>query len=480
MSSEDKKPAEENPWYVLMTIAGEQEGESINDKLHKKNRDYWNGLFHRLSYIYALRTHSGENNWAEMSKRISEYSARSLSDTEYEEIIEAIKNRCPNSEPLELVQQLRLSQATDFSDTEFSRKEIDFRDIEFTKTVYCDGFIIPVQVNFRSAIFLREASFNNALFIQISDFYHTIFSSYVSFHNTVFLETADFNDTQFPYGDLNETYFTKAKFYGTASFKGASFHSSAYFKNTEFLYGANFEFTNFCANVDYTGAEFFEFVSFKGACFTSNSFDDDINFSNAKFNAKTNFELTNFIKASPLFYNSILHENTNWRNVTWPNVPQNPDIAHSSRRAYERLKLIMAQQNKFSEEHFFLRKELRCREVENLKTWETYISRFYGYFSDYGWSVKKPALWLLGFWLLGVALIGGIEYFFGKIDIDPWLSIKIGLANTFSFLGISRFIGEGIKPLTILSEIISFIQIFSGLIFFFLLGLGLRNRFRIK
>jgi hypothetical protein len=36
------KPANENPWYVLMTLYGEQDGEEIDGELHEKNRAAWN------------------------------------------------------------------------------------------------------------------------------------------------------------------------------------------------------------------------------------------------------------------------------------------------------------------------------------------------------------------------------------------------------------------------------------------------------
>jgi hypothetical protein len=36
------KPANQNPWYVLMTLYGEQDGEEIDWDLHKKNRAAWN------------------------------------------------------------------------------------------------------------------------------------------------------------------------------------------------------------------------------------------------------------------------------------------------------------------------------------------------------------------------------------------------------------------------------------------------------
>ena len=39
---EGLRPANENPWYILMTLYGEQEGEEIDRELHEKNRRAWN------------------------------------------------------------------------------------------------------------------------------------------------------------------------------------------------------------------------------------------------------------------------------------------------------------------------------------------------------------------------------------------------------------------------------------------------------
>lgn len=36
------RPASQNPWYVLATVAGEQTGERVDRDLHEKNRACWN------------------------------------------------------------------------------------------------------------------------------------------------------------------------------------------------------------------------------------------------------------------------------------------------------------------------------------------------------------------------------------------------------------------------------------------------------
>ena len=42
ITSDGKTPAEQSPWYVLATIAGEQRVEGIDFDLAGKNRKYWN------------------------------------------------------------------------------------------------------------------------------------------------------------------------------------------------------------------------------------------------------------------------------------------------------------------------------------------------------------------------------------------------------------------------------------------------------
>ena len=60
-------------------------------------------------------------------------------------------------------------------------------------------------------------------------------------------------------------------------------------------------------------------------------------------------------------------------------------------------------------------------------------------------------------------------------------SFALSVSNVFGFLGLSRtFLVDEIKTLTAASEIVSATQTILGLILFFLLGLALRNWFRIK
>jgi hypothetical protein len=51
----DLKPANENPWYVLMTLSGEQEGDNIDEQLHQKNADFWNSYMGPVSNTSSMK-----------------------------------------------------------------------------------------------------------------------------------------------------------------------------------------------------------------------------------------------------------------------------------------------------------------------------------------------------------------------------------------------------------------------------------------
>ncbi len=74
------------------------------------------------------------------------------------------------------------------------------------------------------------------------------------------------------------------------------------------------------------------------------------------------------------------------------------------------------------------------------------------------------------------------EHWFGSNEyLGFGQSFALSLSNVFGFLGFSRtFLSDEIKTLTAFSEVVSATQTIVGLILFFLLGLSLRNRFRIK
>uniref|UniRef100_UPI0025FC4805 hypothetical protein n=1 Tax=uncultured Roseovarius sp. TaxID=293344 RepID=UPI0025FC4805 len=119
---------------------------------------------------------------------------------------------------------------------------------------------------------------------------------------------------------------------------------------------------------------------------------------------------------------------------------------------------------------------------------ETGLFVLYRKFADSGISVMRPAAVLAGLWALGAAMFWG--YFLAPMGHDVpervaaspgWSGIGLSFANVFAFLGLSRaFFAEVLVGLPISLKYFAGLQTVFGAVFFFLLALGLRNRFRLK
>jgi hypothetical protein len=100
----------------------------------------------------------------------------------------------------------------------------------------------------------------------------------------------------------------------------------------------------------------------------------------------------------------------------------------------------------------------------------------YGIICDYGRSYIRP---LIG--LFVVAAIGALIFLPFKI-LSPWQSLGLSFANTFNVFGFRKdFIATSvIACLPAWFDVMSAIQTILGTILLFLVGLGVRNRFRMK
>ncbi|MEP5376638.1 MAG: hypothetical protein ABJQ14_12755, partial [Hyphomicrobiales bacterium] len=70
ISMPDLKPANENPWYVLATLYGEQDGEEIDWELHEKNRRAWNAWAGSALNMEILRTFAETSGVRESELRL--------------------------------------------------------------------------------------------------------------------------------------------------------------------------------------------------------------------------------------------------------------------------------------------------------------------------------------------------------------------------------------------------------------------------
>jgi len=474
----ERKPAETNPWYVLMTVAGEQTKEYLDEDLHNRNRRYWNGWA-------APALHAEEKARLVKNCRVTKADVAPLSDEGRAAIEAALAKRVPDAE------------------TPDPNNCPDLRGKEF-RTMFCAaGYLFPTgadfsratfshSTNFMDATFCRDAGFHYATFSGDAHFGRTTFSGSASFGNATFSKLAHFDGAAFNATQACCAYFRSATFSELSIFQHAIFSGYAGFWNATFSGPADFGRATFSRSVNFQGATFSDRTDFLRATFSdyadfeSATFSDRTDFDNSRFAARTSFADANFLKEPPTFSGAKLHEGTTWRRVVWPGPPTNPDKATTHREAYERLKLVMDDQKKFADEHFFLRKELECREIEEPGTLKTFASRIFRLLSDYGWSVERPFLALALVWAFGAELIHIFEEY--EYMADPTVdrlgfgqAMALSFSNLFAFLGLGwHIMRDELGSLTAVSEIVAGLQMFAGPILLFLLALGLRNRFRIK
>ena len=144
----------------------------------------------------------------------------------------------------------------------------------------------------------------------------------------------------------------------------------------------------------------------------------------------------------------------------------------------------MNELHKPDDEHFFLRREFRCKAL--LGPWhERWLVRAYGALSDFGYSVLRP-VWGLGtvivvFWLVYLMTFVW-EAILHEGTRTGAEAFGLSFSNTFALLGFSRiyYCAEYFANLPAWIKVLGGVQTIAGVVLLFFLGLGLRNRFRLK
>ena len=440
--------ANKNPWYVLATIYGEQEdGATLLD--HDK--------------VLAGKNRSAWNRWI----------GGSLQATNDEvEITNLFRSRLGDNNAV----------LPDF------RGKIDFSKVYFHTSVCFIGFSFGRDCEFIEAHFAKNALFNSTSFAGNAHFIKATFQGYANFRQASFLHTANFRTASF----MDASLFDSVKFESNVCFQSATFHSGTGFIKTVFAGETQF---------DWYGNDGFGFekaphaVRFVGKAF----------FNAAKFKAKTRFTDAQFLTHVPEFHAAELYDDTVFPtpdNYTdnWPPLKGNNVMpAADQKRAYNRLRLFMNRSLQIEEEQFFHRQEMRCK--TRLARW--YHKPFYwlyAWLSDYGNSVWRPMVGIIAVMLFGAAFMlwwqeaftflpkesTGFDWTMGLLgEDDPWAKPRQAagwsISNTLPFLGFGKlYYGELAKELAWPLKVAGGVQTLLGYVLLFFLGLGLRNRFRLR
>ncbi len=424
------KPANENPWYVLATIWGEQkENISIVEiaQLATRNRNTW-------------------NKWAK-GKLIGE---------EYAKVLENFRSRQNNPQ----------AQLPD------PEKPCDFSHVHFNLSLIVEGFVFSRGVDFREANFSGIADFSKVTFSGTAIFNEARFSKNANFNEATFSEFTDFKAAMFN-GDV---YFGKASFKGFTDFSLARFGWGPNFREATFSEKVVFNKATFCAMANFSSASFSGETDFDQARFLTHVPE----FSDASLYENTAFTLPD-------------RPGENWPpqsgtvRVPGKDEPAKVMPAPNQKRAYSRLRLFYSKTQQIDEEQFFHRQEMRCKR-EMAKGPTRWLYSLYGLLSDYGISIWRPVVAMLTLIVLGAALL---SYHITLQDQPPqastfWQSMGLSMgwstANMLPFTGFARtYFGLAFyQALPAWLKVFAGFQTLAAIPLLFLFGLGLRNTFRLR
>jgi hypothetical protein len=275
----------------------------------------------------------------------------------------------------------------------------------------------------------RGVDFSNYIFPHLALFHNSIFMNHFSCKNALFLQSVTFDNSQF----MSIADFTDTIFCDYASFRKCTFSSWAAYIGTTLRRGITFEETIFKKKVPHMQG-----ISNGGS----------ISFQNAKWLTEK--------KESPSY----------------------EDV-----QCFATLKREMNQAHMYKEEIDFFAKELEYRSLmSNLR--EKFLISLYHVTSDFGRSITRPTLLLLGLIIIFTFIYQCVLLGQNAITIKAYL---MSLQSTFPFIPVDKAlhskinVHEGLNGLTIIGlQTMRVLQTILSTILLFLIGLGIRNRLRIK
>jgi hypothetical protein len=288
------------------------------------------------------------------------------------------------------------------------------------------------------------------------------------------------------------------------SFVGAEFNGNTYFTNCKFsggtdftnckFYGdeVNFKFSTFSGNTtafDYAVFECQEVVFTRsnflggGAGFTGAKFiGGAARFPGAVFNCPVSMDNTTF-KEVPDFRRTYIKAHFTLKGVE-VNFSKEPVKGSRFRwKAIEerdpdrlrRLKQMAADVLDHDREQKFFALELQAKRDYETTDWALISSYLYEWLSDFGRSIKRPLLGLLVIWISNGLFFADCPNFGACTTFGE--GMKKSTSFLFPFLGASQnTLKYGLQGFDVF---LGFLEGGLGLVFLFLIGLALRNRFRI-
>ena len=518
-------PANANPWYVLMTLYGEQAGEVVDDELHEKNRAAWNAwAVHskpskRDEAVHFIPDLPSPDAWHNIGAEV-----RTMFEREF-------ARRNPDVAVLTCPEP-------------WGNDSIDMKKLYFTNQLSISQFLIPKIVRLSESKFERQLVAQTAVFLGLASFARSYFGGITTFQNSKFCQVLDLRNSEFEEGlnlqsikcvdlDLMDSRFSRDLTIADAACSGLANMSQmmplrdakwnlsgfqfsvlgATYLNGTFVKGAvdfrhadfRWEFSaasliaagdvdfskgRFAKDAHFTQAKFAQSVSFFQTIFAGRAYFDGVvfagslsgtvNFQDCTFKEPTTFYGTKFVKLYPSFAGSILHDKTTFTDLSgnWPR--DNPADSTQAKACCATIRHNLGKQGLPEAEHFFFRREMEF--AGQIGGWWSRLPyRLFGWVSDYGYSILLPFLWLC---LLivggGYALAYGVAGSAAAVTFEQGLGLSF--ANVFNFLAFHKTFAteDFMAELPTWLKAFSGFQSIAGVVLLFFLGLGLRTRFRMR
>lgn len=372
---------------------------------------------------------------------------------------------------------------TSFSGLEIDSTLVDFRGFNFGAHADFSGCKFTdvarfeelkfESVDFSGAFFEYGAIFDDCVFSGNTKF-EAAYLSYVSFSDVTFDSQVSFSGTIFA-GEV--VWFNKSKFLGRADFSGASWDlilSRRTLQKTE-IYSRLLEIQLIRNNPR-------DIVS---AAFSNVKFQGSVSFENRNFLSKLKFFECVFSSSPPIFQSASIPQGAMLTNTIFPK----PNGTENFAASYRTLKLAFAQQQATREEQHFFRLEMQ-EEAAREQGWRRWLYRAYRELSDFGFSVGRPMILFLATTVLAALIYGwqaGLE--FDLTNTHTSALIQFSLASAIPGLeklaepAALRLFGEvskGIANYSLPTVLTLLAHKAVSLLALFLIGLALRNLFKMK
>lgn len=465
-------PANENPWYVLMTLYGEQTGAGVDWALHIRNRAAWNAWS-----CQRMGEEDRANAAASSGVTVAELSAWPKIQEEVERLhLKEMVRR--NGEVFDYRGMPPVGFTVNCSDVMFDHHLI-VKMFVFAWNTRFNEVKFDGQVWFDDATFCGSAEFLGAAFDGHAGFERAVFNTDVMFGGATFSGRAGFNGAVFgDYAGFNETVFE-----GTAWFISATFREILRLAGATFRVDAHFHDARFGAGAIFRGATFGGFANFQRACFGLKGVGQVDDFTDCQFEKPISFQDAVFQSSYPDFSGTILHDKTkfNSHGDNWPKGPQ--DDLTQAKACCAVIRHNLGKQGLPEAEHFFYRREMGfAGQIGGW--WQRLPYRVFGWLSDYGYSIERPVWALFWVWLVPSVLFAAC-WIVGQIGPDLkelGRGMAFSFANLFTVFGLHKlwFSAIWLEHLWWPLKVLGGAQTVVSLPLLFFLGLGLRTRFRLR